>query len=150
MTIEATLETHIGRNVADVFGELSAVEQFPEWLVSSGVVRVERGDTGPLKTGSRLRIGQRIAGRATTLEGEITALERDKRLAIKAKDRDGITVELNAQLAADGATTRLRWAVRIGLPLRYRLFESMAAPEVKRAAAADVERLKRRLEAVAG
>ncbi len=143
------LETHIGRNVADVFRELSAVEQFPEWLVSSGVVRVERADKGTLASGTHLRIAQRIAGRATTLEGEITALEPDKRLALKARDRDGITVELNAQLAEDGATTRLRWGVRIGLPLRYRLFEAMAAPEVKRAAAADLERLKRRLEAVA-
>jgi uncharacterized protein YndB with AHSA1/START domain len=149
MTIEAAFETRIGRNAADVFRELSAVEQFPEWLVSSGVVRVERAGKGALKRGDRLRIAQRIAGRSTTLEGEITALEPDQRLALKARDKEGINVELDAALVPDGATTQLRWVVRIGLPLRYRLFESMAAPEVKRAAEADVKRLKRRLEAVA-
>jgi uncharacterized protein YndB with AHSA1/START domain len=138
VTIEAQPEALIGRPPSDVFRALGDVEQFPEWLVASGVVRVHH-----------LRIGQRIAGRATTLDGEVVALEPAKRFAVRARDKDGITIELEALLTPDGAATRLRWAVRIGLPLRYRLFESMAAPEVKRAAAADLERLKRRLEAVA-
>jgi uncharacterized protein YndB with AHSA1/START domain len=150
MSIEARLETAIGRNASDVFTHLTAVEQFHEWLVASGVVRVERLDSGPLKQGSRLRIQQRIAGRAATLEGQVTALEPPTRFGFAAKDRDGVTVDVEALLAADGAMSRLRWSVRVGLPLRYRLFESMAAPEIRRAAAADLERLKRRLEAVAG
>jgi uncharacterized protein YndB with AHSA1/START domain len=149
MTIEAQLDRRIGRNVTDVFRELTAVEQFPEWLVSSGVVRVERREKGKLARGNHLRIAQKIAGRATTLDGEVTALDADRRLALKARDRDGVSVELEALVAEDGATTRLRWSVRIGLPLKYRLFESMAAPEVRRAAEADVDRLKRRLESVA-
>ena len=149
MTIEARIEILIGRPSADVFRELTAVEQFPEWLVSSGVVRVERLEQGPLQRGHHLRIAQRIAGRATTLEGEVAALDPGQRFALRARDRDGITIELEALLAAEGATTRLRWSARIGLPLRYRLFESMAAPEVRRAAAGDLERLKQRLEAVA-
>jgi uncharacterized protein YndB with AHSA1/START domain len=149
VSIEARLETTIGRTAEDVFGQLGAVEQFPEWLVASGVVRVERLDAGPLKEGSRLRIGQRIAGRATTLEGRITAFEQAKRFGFQARDRDGISVEVEALLASEGATCRLRWSVRLGLPLRFRLFESMAGPEVRRAAAADLERLKQRLEAVA-
>jgi hypothetical protein len=111
---------------------------------------VERLDAGPLQQGSRLRIQQRIAGRAAILEGQITAFEPPTRFGFKAKDHDGISVDVEALLAADGATSRLRWFVRVGLPLRYRLFESVAAPEVRRAATADLERLKRRLEAVAG
>jgi uncharacterized protein YndB with AHSA1/START domain len=150
VTIEARVETTIGRTARDVFAHVTAVEQFPEWLVASGVVRVERLDAGPLKQGSRLRIEQRIAGRTATLEGQVTAFEPAARFDFAAKDRDGISVDVAAQLAAEGATSRLRWSVRVGLPLRYRLFESMAAPEVRRAAAADLQRLKRRLEAVAG
>jgi uncharacterized protein YndB with AHSA1/START domain len=150
VSIEARFETTIGRTTEDVFVHLADVEQFPEWLVASGVVRVEKLDTGPLKEGARLRVEQRIAGRATTLEGKVTAFEPGKRFGLQAKDRDGISVELEAQLAAEGATSRLRWSVRLGLPLRYRLFESMAAPEVRRAAEADLQRLKRRLESVAG
>jgi uncharacterized protein YndB with AHSA1/START domain len=150
VSIEARLETLIGRSAEDIFRQLAAVDQFPEWLVASGVVRVEQLDPGPLKEGSRLRIEQRIAGRAATLEGRVTAFEPGKRFGFSAKDRDGISVEVEALLASEGATSRLRWSVRLGLPLRYRLFESMAAPEVRRAAAADLERLKQRLEAVAG
>ncbi|HEY0443411.1 MAG TPA: SRPBCC family protein [Candidatus Limnocylindrales bacterium] len=149
MTIAAQFDTVIARSVDDVFAELAAVERFPEWLVASGIVRVERAP-GPLREGTPLRIEQRIAGRATTLEGTITAFEPGSRFAFRAKDREGISVEAEALLAADGATCRLRWSVRIGLPLKYRLFESMAAPEAKRAAASDIENLRRRLEAVAG
>jgi uncharacterized protein YndB with AHSA1/START domain len=150
VAIEARFETAIGRSAEDVFGQLIAVEEFPEWLVASGVVRVERLDPGPLKQGTRLRIEQRIAGRATTLEGKITALEPAARFAFTAKDREGISLDVEALLRAEGATSRLRWSIRVGLPLRYRLFESMAAPEVRRAASADLDRLKQRLEAVAG
>jgi uncharacterized protein YndB with AHSA1/START domain len=150
VTIEARLETAIGRLPRDVFAQLAAVEQFPEWLVASGVVRVEQLDPGDVRQGTRLRIEQRIAGRATTLEGGVSAFEPAARFGIQARDKDGISVELEALLVPDGATTRLRWSVRLGLPLRYRLYESMAAPQLRRAAAADLERLKRRLEAVAG
>jgi uncharacterized protein YndB with AHSA1/START domain len=150
VTVEARFETPIGRNVTDVFRALTAVEEYPEWLVSSGIVRIERDQQGPLRQGDHLRIAQRIAGRATMLDAEITVLEADSRFALRAHDRDGITVELEALVAPTGATSTLRWSVRLGLPLRYRFFESMAAPEVRRAAATDLERLKRRLEAVAG
>jgi uncharacterized protein YndB with AHSA1/START domain len=150
MAIEARLETAIGRSADDVFQHITNVEGFPEWLVASGVVRAKRLESGPLKRGSHVRIEQRIAGRETTLDGEVTALDPGSRFAFRARDRDGISIDVDAQLAAAGATSRLRWSIRVGLPLRYRLFESMAAPEVKRAAAADLDRLKRRLEAVAG
>ena len=46
--------------------------------------------------------------------------------------------------------TRLRWSLRLGLPLRYRMFESMVAPQARRAAALDLEALRRRLESAAG
>ncbi|HKG55727.1 MAG TPA: SRPBCC family protein [Candidatus Limnocylindrales bacterium] len=149
MAISVQFETVIARSVDDVFAQLAAVERFPEWLVASGIVRVERAP-GPLQTGTALRIEQRIAGRATTLEGAIAALEPARRLAFRAKDREGISVEAEALLSPEGAGCRLRWSVKIGLPLKFRLFESMAAPEARRAAATDLENLRRRLESVAG
>jgi hypothetical protein len=42
----------------------------------------------------------------------------------------------------DTAATELRWTIRIGLPLRYRVFESMARPQVERAALLDIEGLR--------
>jgi uncharacterized protein YndB with AHSA1/START domain len=150
VTIAAEFETPIARTADAVFRELTAVERFPEWLVDSGIVTVERLDGGELEEGSRLRIEQRIRDRAAILDAVVTVLEPGGRLVIRAFDPEGISVELEAQVAGDGATCRLRWSIRLGLPLRYRFFESMVAPQVRRAAAHDLDRLRRRLEAVAG
>ncbi len=151
MTISVQVETTIGRPPADVFAELTAVERFPEWLIASGITRVERLDEGPLAPGARLQIGQSVGGRSTVLEGAVTVVEPDAAFGLRGRDPDGVTIELDAQLsAADDLTTRLRWSVRMTLPLRYRMFESMVAPQAKRAATLDLEAFKRRMESVAG
>jgi uncharacterized protein YndB with AHSA1/START domain len=150
VTIAVEIETRIGRPATDVFAALSAVERYPEWLIASGIVRVERLDAGPLAVGSQLRISQSVAGRSTVLDGAVTAMETGSEFGIRGRDPDGVTIELDARLAAEGdGTTRLRWSLRMGLPLRYRVFEAMVAPQAKRAAALDLEALKRRLESLA-
>ncbi len=151
MTVSVEVETRIGRPPADVFSAISAVERYPEWLIASGIVRVERLDGDPLAVGSRLRLSQSVAGRSTVLDGAVTALAPGSDFGIRCRDSEGVTIELDAQLLSeDGLTTRLRWSLRMGLPLRYRMFESMVVPQAKRAAALDLEALKRRLESVAG
>lgn len=150
MTIEAQAEVQIARPIDGVWAELSAIERFPDWLRESGVTRVERPPQVPLGAGTPLSIDQRLAGRAATLEGTITAWEPPQRLAFRARHPDGITIEAEVSLAPDGPTTWIRWRLRIALPLRLRLFEGIAAPEVRRAAAEDLFGLKRRLEQVAG
>ena len=150
MTLKVALETRIGRPPSAVFAELAALDRYPQWLIASGITRVELLDPGPLARGSRLRIAQAVAGRATTLEGSVTALEPDRRLALQAKDREGIKVGIDATVEADGPATVLRWSLRVDLPLRYRMFEGMVAPQARRAAALDLESFKRRLESVAG
>ena len=150
MTITAQFETRIGRSPSAVFAELTALERYPQWLIATGVTGVELLDPGPLAIGTRVRIAQAVAGRATTLEGQVTALEPDRRLAIQGRDREGIKVGIDASVAADGPSTLLRWTLRVDLPLRYRMFETMVAPQARRAAGLDLEALKRRLESVAG
>ena len=150
MTLKVALETRIGRSPSAVFAELAALDRYPQWLIASGITRVEALDPGPLAQGSRLRIAQAVAGRATTLEGSVTALEPDRRLTLQAKDREGIKVGIDATVEADGPATVLRWSLRVDLPLRYRMFEGMVAPQARRAAALDLESFKRRLESVAG
>jgi uncharacterized protein YndB with AHSA1/START domain len=150
VSVGAELETTIARTPSAVFTQLEAVERYPEWLSSSGVRSVERIDDGPLRDGSRLRIEQRISGQAATLEGVVTSFRQDEHLAIRATDPRGVTVELEAALTPDGSTTRLRWSIRLSLPLRFRFFESMVGPELRRTAAADLENLRRGLESVAG
>jgi uncharacterized protein YndB with AHSA1/START domain len=150
MTISVEIETAIARPPSDVFAALTDVERYPEWLIASGIVRVERVDSGPLTVGSRLRIRQTVAGRSTVLDGGVTALEPGGAFGVSGKDQDGVTIEIDARLAPDGQGTRLRWSLRLKLPLRFRMFESMVAPQARRAAALDLEALKRRLESAAG
>jgi uncharacterized protein YndB with AHSA1/START domain len=147
MTVSVDLETVIDRPVGDVFAALVDVEHYPDWLIASGIVRVERLDPGPLIKGSRLRISQTVAGRSTVLDGNVTELAPGQRFGLRGKDKDGVTIEIDAALGPQGPATRLHWSLALKLPLRFRMFESMVAPQAKRAAALDLEAFKRRLEA---
>jgi uncharacterized protein YndB with AHSA1/START domain len=149
MTVSVEIETRIDRPPAEVFAALTDVERYPEWLIASGIVRVDRLDPGPLTVGSRLRISQTVAGRSTVLDGSVTRLTPAATFGLSGKDKDGVTIEIDAALTPDGSATRLRWSLRLKLPLRFRMFESMVAPQAKRAAALDLEALKRRLESAA-
>jgi uncharacterized protein YndB with AHSA1/START domain len=149
MTLKVDLETRIGRSPAAVFAELVALDRYPQWLIATGVTAVELLDAGPLAAGTRLRIAQSVAGRATMLQGSVTALEPERSLALQAKDREGIKVGIEAAVQPDGPSTVLRWSLRVDLPLRYRMFEGMVAPQARRAAGLDLEAFKRRLESVA-
>jgi uncharacterized protein YndB with AHSA1/START domain len=146
MTIAAEIETRIGRPPAEVFEALTEVDRFREWLIASGITSVERLDGGPLAAGSRIRIAQSVGGRSTVLEGTITIVEPGRAFGLQGRDPDGVSIGIDADLLPDGNGTRLRWSLRIGLPLRFRMFESMVAPQVRHAVTLDLEALKRRLE----
>ncbi|HEX6868905.1 MAG TPA: SRPBCC family protein [Candidatus Limnocylindrales bacterium] len=146
MTVRIETETTITRAPADVYAALIDVESYPTWLIASGIVRVERLDAGPLRAGSGLRISQTVAGRSTVLDGKVTVLEPNAAFGLRGKDREGVSVEIDAVLGIHDQATRLRWSLRVGLPLRYRMFESMVAPQARRAAELDLEAFRRRLE----
>lgn len=150
MAIDVVIEIPIRRPIEHVFAAVADLERWPEWLVASGVLRVARQAPGPIQPGEPLRIEQRAAGRASTVEARITALQPPVRIAIAGKDAEGVSVDMDAALVPlEPGVTGLRWQIRIGLPFRYRIFESMASPQVQRAAALDVEGLRRRLESAA-
>ena len=142
----------IARSPADVFAHMTAVERWPEWLIASGIVRVTRdAPDRDLALGAGIHIDQVLAGiRSSTVVATVTAFEAPSRLGVAGKDADGVSVELDATLTPEGLGTSLAWRVRISLPFRLRIFEGMAAPQVRRAAALDLEAFKRRLESVAG
>ena len=150
MAIDVVIETRIGRPIADVFTHIADIDRWPEWLIASGIVRVARTGAAPLVAGEHLTVEQRAAGRAGTFAATVTTFEPATRLALTGKDGDGVSIDIAASLSpVDAVATDLRWSIRIGLPFRYRIFESLAAPQVQRAAALDIEALKRRLESVA-
>jgi uncharacterized protein YndB with AHSA1/START domain len=150
MSIEVTIEAAIARPPDEVFARIADVEAWPAWLIASGIVSVTRTVAGPVESGERLTVEQQAAGRAGTFEAVIREAARPTRLALDGRDRDGVTIEIDASLTPtdlDGEPgTALRWTIRIGLPFRYRFFESMARPQIERAAALDIEALRRDLE----
>ncbi len=148
MAIEVTIETTIARAPRDVFARIEDIASWPSWLIASGIVGITRTAAGPVTARERLTVEQRAAGRAGTFDAQVTTLERPTRLALHGRDGDGVQIDIEASLTPADPGTALRWSIRIGLPFRYRVFESMARPQVQRAAALDIEALKRGLESV--
>ena len=149
MAIAVTIDATVARPVAEVFAKIADIERWPSWLIASGIVGVKRSTDGPLAEGEQLTVEQNAAGRSGTFAARVTALQPPERLALQGRDGDGVTIDIDAALAPAGDGTSLRWSIRIGLPLRYRMFESMTRPQVERAAALDIEALTRRLESPA-
>ena len=151
MALEVTIETTIARPPDVVFAHISDLEAWPRWLIASGITAVRRSGTGPLGPGERLAVEQLAAGRAGRFAAEVTALEPPTRLAIRGRDEDGISIEIEASMSPISTeavdATALRWRIRIGLPLRLRFFEGIARPQVEQAARLDLDALRRRLEA---
>jgi uncharacterized protein YndB with AHSA1/START domain len=150
MAIAVTVESTIARPPDEVFAAIADLDEWPSWLVASGIVSLRRDHAGGARAGERLIVQQDAAGRAGTFETEVLAAEPASRLVLHGRDAEGVSIDIEGVVAAidtDGASTLLRWSIRIGLPLRYRMFESVARPLVQRAAALDVESLRRTLEA---
>ena len=134
-----------------MFERVADVETWPAWLIASGITAVRRSSAGPLALGERLVVDQMAAGRPATFAAEVAVLAPPSRLAIRGRDDDGVSIDIEASLtnAVEAAATTLRWTIRIGLPLRFRIFEGIARPQVERAVALDLEALRRRLESTA-
>lgn len=147
MTIRHEVSVAIDRPIEVVFERLVDVEAWPAWLIASGIVAVQRPDApAPLHAGTRFVIQQRLAGvRTSSIDATVTEFDAPTRLAIRGRDADGVTIELDATLTSVGPGCRLDWRVAIGLPLRYRMFESMAGPQARRAADLDLEAFRRQL-----
>lgn len=146
MAIEVTVETTIRRPPDVVFAELTDLDTWPTWLIATGIHAIERTAVGAIAPGERVTVSQRAAGRASVVDAVVTVLEPPRRFAIAGRDGDGVATTLEAVLTPDGEGTRLRWSARIELPLRFRVFEGLARPQVEHAAALDVEAFRRRLE----
>ncbi len=153
MAIDVAVESTIARPPADVFAAIVDLDTWPRWLIASGIVAVRRDRIGPAVAGEHLVVEQNAAGRAGTFDVEVGTVDADGRLALQGRDADGVTIAIYASVTpttgAEDRSTELRWSIRIGLPLRYRVLESMARPQVERAAMLDVEALRLTLEAQA-
>ena len=150
MAIDVTIETAIAAPPDTVFARIADVDAWPTWLIASGIVSVARTSTGPLTVDERLSVAQRAAGRAGMFDAVVRSIDPPRSFVVEGRDAEDVTIAIEADVAPGERGSVLRWSIRIGLPFRYRIFESMAKPEVQRAAALDVEALRRHLESPAG
>lgn len=151
MSIDVAVESAIECRPDDLFAAIADLDAWPSWLIASGIKAVRREREGLPMVGERLVVEQNAAGRAGTFDAEVTVVDPGARFALRGRDGDGVTIEIEADVSeaaeSAGRVSDLQWSIRIGLPLRYRMFESMARPQVERAALLDIEGLRVRLEA---
>lgn len=87
---------------ATVFATLTEPERLAAW--HHGFDHAERLDDGPLRVGSRLRLGARVDGRPGDLEVEVTALEPPTRLQVAAASDDVRSLATVTVREADGGS----------------------------------------------
>ena len=146
MSIDVTVDATIARPPEDAFARIADIEAWPSWLIASGITMVRRTTIGPVGEGEHFVVQQRAAGRTGTFDAVARVVDPPTRFVVEGRDPDGVSIAIDATLAAADEASALRWSIRIGLPFRYRIFESMARPQVDRAARIDIERLRQDLE----
>ncbi len=119
MAIDVTIETAIDAPPEVVFAKIADVDGWPSWLIASGIVSVARTGEGSLAAGERLTVTQRAAGRAGVFDAVVEALDPPNRLVVEGRDAEGVTIAIEADVAAadGGSTLRLVDSDRAAVPL---------------------------------
>jgi uncharacterized protein YndB with AHSA1/START domain len=147
MAIEVVTQTAIARPPEVVYARIADVDDWSTWLIASGIQTVERSSTERVETDDRFTVVQQVAGRSSVFEARVVQASPPTRLLVEAIDPEQVSIAIDASVSPSEVGSTLAWSVRIELPFRYRIFESMAKPQVQRAAALDLEALRRSLEA---
>jgi uncharacterized protein YndB with AHSA1/START domain len=134
----------IRRPVEDVFAFLADFENVPTW--NHAIVETRKTSPGPVGVGTTYRQVRSVPRRSE--EGfEVTAFEPASRLAIHG-DIGPFTATVDYLLAPEGDGTRLTNTVDLEPPAGpLRLVAPLATSRVKEAVAANLDTLRRILEA---
>lgn len=116
--------------------------RFAEWRHGAGVTHATPVEDGPLAVGSRFRMDVITQGQAGTLECTVTALEPNRRFAFESKDTSGIGGTADTRLEPRGEGTRLRFALQLHLPGRWRLMQPVVSRVLNQAADIDFATLQ--------
>jgi uncharacterized protein YndB with AHSA1/START domain len=130
--IDVTIETHIERPVADVFGYVSDPRKLATWQTNT-VSAAQEGD-GPLGLGTRLREVHRAPG-GKQLESvvEVSEYESDRTLALRVVEGTPIHLRIDFEPGDSGtrvgfrAHGQLSGAMRVAQPLLQRVLERQFA-----------------------
>ena len=140
--IQHEVTIHLNKPVEQVFAFLMDTRKLATW--QSNLIKSEPLTEGPLRAGSRFREVRRIQGKEEEIEGEITALEPNRRLETKTVTKPKAVVSYS--LDPEHGGTRLRYKFVLITSGVMRLLEPMIASSIKKDSQADFETLKRILE----
>ena len=140
--IQHEVSIHLSQPVEQVFAFLVDTSKLSTW--QSNLIKSEPLTEGPLRTGSRFREIRRINNKEEEIEGEITALEPNKRLETKTvtKPQAKVSYSLNPEQGG----TRLRYKFVLETSGLMRLLEPIIAKSIKADSEADFKTLKRIFE----
>ena len=128
-----------------VWSVVADIEGQPRWMTDMKAVRLTtRGRVG---VGTRGEATVRMYGISVTDPITITEFEPPTRFAIRHEGIFGGTGLITLEPGADGSTTIVRWEERLTPPLFPHLGASAMAPMLGRIFQADLERLRRLIEA---
>jgi Predicted integral membrane protein len=140
--IQHEVTVHLNRPVEQVFAFLMDTSQLTTW--QSNLIKSEPITEGPLRLGSRFREVRRLGKRESEIQGEITALEPNKRLETKTVTKPQAMVSYSLDPESGG--TRLKYKFVLVTSGFMRLLEPLIASSIKKDTNADFETLKRILE----
>ena len=140
--IQHEVTIHLDRPVEHVFAFLMDTRKLSTW--QSNLIKSETLTEGPLRAGSRFREIRRINNKEEEIQGEITALEPNRRLETRTLSKPHATVSY--ALDPDQGGTRLQYKFVLVTSGLMRLLEPMIASSIKKDTQADFETLKRILE----
>ena len=140
--IQHEVTIHLNKPVEQVFAFLMDPSKLSTW--QSNLIKSEPLTEGPLQEGSRFREIRRIQGRESEIEGEITALEPNKRLETRTMTKPQAMVSYI--LDPDQGGTRLKYKFVLITSGPMRLMEPIMAKAIKKDSETDFETLKQILE----
>ena len=140
--IQHEVTIHLNKPVEQVFAFLMDTSKLSTW--QSNLIKSEQLTEGPLRTGSRFREVRRINNKEEEIQGEITALEPNKRLETKTVTKPQAMVSYSLDPEQGG--TRLKYKFILVTSGLMRLLEPVIANSIKKDTEADFETLKRVLE----
>jgi len=140
--IQHEVTIHLNRPVEQVFAFLMDTSKLSTW--QSNLIKSEQITAGPLHTGSRFREVRRMGRRESEIQGEITALEPNRRLETKTVTKPQAMVSYSLDPEQGG--TRLSYKFVLVTSGLMRLLEPLIASSIKKDTAADFQTLKRILE----
>ena len=140
--IQHEVTIHLNKPVEQVFAFLMDTSKLSTW--QSNLIKSEQLTEGPLRTGSRFREVRRINNKEEEIQGEITALEPNKRLETKTVTKPQAMVSYSLDPEQGG--TRLKYKFVLITSGMMRLLEPVIANSIKKDTEADFETLKQMLE----